>query len=182
MPEVGPGRMGRFSDSELAEAERRGHVTFLGRLGIGPATNGRFKDIDYKAVRRRAANSFYTMADAEFDEAWTSGHIKFLGDAWGAKPDYFRRLRTRPFQAGPGWKKSTTITPASSHVSMAAPLKLGDHVRAIRKLAQATRRQARSIGASEQTPHATSAIGRRFSATGTSRAIRCHVDLAKCLP
>jgi len=70
MPRTAPGRFGVFSDEELVEAEKRSHVRFLRRLGIGPAANGRFDDINNKELRRRVARSFAEMSDREFDEAW----------------------------------------------------------------------------------------------------------------
>src|SRR6266581_7554735 len=78
MPRTAPGRFGVFSDEELVEAEKRSHVRFLRRLGIGPAANGRFDDINNKELSRRVARSFAEMSDREFDEAWQLGLIFFF--------------------------------------------------------------------------------------------------------
>jgi len=125
MPRTAPGRFGVFSDEELVEAEKRSHVRFLRRLGIGPAANGRFDDINNKELRRRVARSFAEMSDREFDEAWQLGHIGFLGHAWGAQSDYFRRLRTQPYKAGTGWQRPGPVEEPVTAASAPAVPDLG---------------------------------------------------------
>lgn len=137
MPTTQRGRLGIFSDAELEAARRRGHVDFLQRLGIRSATNGRFNDIYDKALRRRVADEFAAMTDDEFDSAWRQGHIQFLADAWGAQPDYFRRLRTQPYRTGPGWKRRRSAQSNSliSAANVASDLDLASHIAAVREYA-----------------------------------------------
>ncbi len=105
MPIIAPGRLGIFSETELAEAEELGRIDFLVRMGVGAARKGKFRSIVDKDVRRRVAKNLAAMAEQEFNDAWERGHVKFLADAWGCQPDYLRRLRTQPYRAGPGWRR-----------------------------------------------------------------------------
>ena len=62
------------------------------------------------------------MTDRQFEDAWRLGHIEFLGSAWGARPDYFRRLRTQPYKAGTGWQRTRTAeAPRSTERDAAVP-------------------------------------------------------------
>ena len=108
MPITANGRLGKFSERELKEAEELGHVRFLATVGVAAPHRGKFRSIDDGVVRRCVAKSMASMSDRDFDDAWQKGHIGFLADAWGCTPKYLRGLRTKPYPPGPGWRRKRT--------------------------------------------------------------------------
>ncbi len=105
MPKTARGRLGIFTEAELEEAERLGHLGFLVKVGVGPPTRGKFR-IDDKATRRRIWAALAAMSEKDFNDAWERGHIQFLADAWGCTPAYFRNQRGMSYVSRPGWRRT----------------------------------------------------------------------------
>ncbi len=107
MPITARGRRGVFSESDLKEAEKLGHIEFLSSVGVAPPRRGDFRSIASKEMRRRVWDVLASMSQREFDGAWQQGHIKFLADAWGCTPAYFRDNRGKPYPSRPGWSRTS---------------------------------------------------------------------------